>query len=81
MNDWDRDNLEFLVSIGQEEFQAWMDQADQEDITYAMELIRQARTENMVQEMELRDSIEFYEKKNDFPDAKLVIDRIKNEIR
>jgi hypothetical protein len=69
------------VSIGQEEFQAWMDQADQEDITYAMELIRQARTENMVQEMELRDSIEFYEKKNDFPDAKLVIDRIKNEIR
>ena len=81
MNDWDRDNLEFLMSIGQEEFQAWMDQADQEDIAYAMELIRQARTENMVQQMELEDSMQFYEKKNDFPDAKIVIERIKNEIR
>ena len=66
------------MSIGQEEFQAWMDQADQEDIAYAMELIRQARTENMVEQMELEDSLEFYEKKNDFPDAKLVIERIKS---
>lgn len=80
MNDWDRDNLEFLMSIGQKEFEAWMDQADQEDIAYAMQLIRQARTENMVQEMELKDSMEFYEKKNDFPDAKSVIDKIKSSL-
>jgi hypothetical protein len=66
------------MSIGQAEFQAWMDPADQEDIAYAMELIRQARTENMVEQMELEDSLEFYEKKNDFPDAKLVIERIKS---
>ena len=78
MNNWDRDNLNFLMSIGQAEFQAWMDPADQEDIAYAMELIRQARTENMVEQMELEDSLEFYEKKNDFPDAKLVIERIKS---
>ena len=77
MNDWDRDNLNFLMSIGEEEFTAWMEQADSEDIDYAMKLIREARTEVMVQEMELRDSMEFYEKKSDYPDAKALIDKIR----
>lgn len=77
MNDWDRDNLEFIMSIGDEEFQEWMMQADQEDIDYAIHLIRQARTENLVQQMDLMDSMEFYEKKAEFPDAKAVLDKIK----
>lgn len=77
MNDWDRDNLEFLMSLGTEEFDAWMEQADTEDIEYARELIRQSRTELLVQEMDLKDAEEFYEKKSDFPDAMDLINKIK----
>jgi predicted alpha/beta-fold hydrolase len=78
MNEWDRDNLEFLLALGTDEFDAWMEQADHEDIIYAMELIRQARTELTVQTMDLQDAEEFYEKKSDFPEALEVINRIKN---
>lgn len=78
MNDWDRDNLEFLMSLGTEEFDAWMEQADQEDIDYAVKLIHEARTELSLQEMDLRDAEEFYEKKSDYPDALEVINRIKS---
>jgi hypothetical protein len=78
MNDWDRDNLEFLLALGTDEFDAWMEQADQEDIEYAMKLIREARSELLVQEMDLTDAADFYEKKSDFPDALEVINRIKN---
>ena len=78
MNDWDRDNLEFLMSLGTEEFDAWMDQADHEDIEYAMKLIREARVELSLEEMDLRDAAEFYEKKSDYPDALEVINKIKS---
>jgi hypothetical protein len=78
MNGWDSDNLQFLLTLGTQEFDEWMEQADSDDIDYALQLIRQRRTEIAVEEMDLIDAEEFYEKKSDFPDALEVINRIKN---
>jgi len=53
-------------------FDVWLGQADDRDIEYALELIRMARAELMVQEMEITDSV------SNFTEANLLIERIKN---
>ena len=55
-----------------ESFEEWLDQADNDDIAYALELIRMAKAELMVQEMEFTDEI------SNFSEANQLIDRIKN---
>ena len=72
MNEWDRDNLEFIMNTTNESFEEWLDQADNDDIAYALELIRMAKAELMVQEMEFTDEI------SNFSEASQLIDRIKN---
>jgi hypothetical protein len=72
MNEWDRDNLEFIMNTTDESFEEWLDQADNDDIAYALELIRMAKAELMVQEMEINDNI------SNFNEANQLIDRIKN---
>ena len=72
MNEWDRDNLEFIMNTTDESFDEWLDQADNDDIAYALELIRMAKAELMVQEMEFTDDI------SNFSEASQLIDRIKN---
>jgi hypothetical protein len=39
MNDWDRDNLNFLLFTKGEDFEAWYAQADADDLLYARELL------------------------------------------
>ena len=72
MNEWDRDNLEFIMNCSEEGFDEWLDQADNDDINYALSLIRLAKTELMVQEMELTDDI------SNFSEANKLIERIKS---
>lgn len=72
MNEWDKDNLEFIMNTTNESFDEWLDQADNDDIAYALELIRMAKAELMVQEMEFTDEI------SNFSEASQLIDRIKN---
>jgi hypothetical protein len=72
MNDWDRDNLNFIMNTTDEGFEEWLDQADNEDVEYALELIRMAKAELMVQEMEFTDEI------SNFSEAAQLLDRIKN---
>ena len=72
MNEWDRDNLEFIMNCSEEGFDEWLDQADNDDINYALYLIRLAKTEMMVQEMELTDDI------SNFAEANKLIERIKS---
>jgi hypothetical protein len=72
MNEWDKDNLEFIMNTTDESFDEWLDQADNDDIAYALELIRMAKAELMVQEMEFTDEI------SNFSEANQLIDRIKN---
>jgi len=38
-NQWDRDNLEFLLNTKGEDFEAWYAQADADDLAYARELM------------------------------------------
>lgn len=72
MNEWDRDNLDFIMNSTNESFDEWLDQADNDDIEYALELIRMAKAELMVQEMEFTDEI------SNFNEASQLIERIKN---
>lgn len=61
MNQWDLDNFRFLMNIKQQEFDAWMEQASDDDIEYALELIKYARTELAVQLMEAAEEMEEFE--------------------
>ena len=38
-NEWDRDNLNFLLNTKGDEFQVWHAQADADDLAYAQELM------------------------------------------
>jgi len=35
MNEWDYDNLMFLIKTNDSVFQDWIEQADNDDVTYA----------------------------------------------
>jgi hypothetical protein len=72
MNDWDRNNLNFIMGLEESGFDEWMDQADNDDIEYALQLIRMAKTELMVQEMEFTDEI------SNYAEAAQLIERIRN---
>jgi hypothetical protein len=72
MNEWDRDNLNFIMNITDEGFDEWLDQADNDDIDYALKLIRMAKSELMLQEMEFTDEI------SNYAEAAQLIERIKN---
>lgn len=52
MNEWDRDNLNFLMSCPQVTLSRMAKEMDLEDLNYAINLLRIGRSELMVQEME-----------------------------
>ena len=58
MNDHDRSNLNFLLNITPEVFDDWMDQADTDDIDYALELLAMHKSELVVGLLELKDNVE-----------------------
>jgi hypothetical protein len=72
MNEWDKDNLNFIMNASEEGFDEWLEQADNDDIDYALELIRMAKAELMVQEMEMTDTV------SNFTEANQLIERIKS---
>jgi hypothetical protein len=53
MNNWDRSNLEFLLTASRQVLNEWHAQADEDDHAYAMELLRMARTELEMQALDL----------------------------
>jgi len=55
MNDWDRDNLNFLLNADRETMEDWYHMATEDDFKYATELFRRARTELAMQELALVD--------------------------
>ena len=69
MNAHDKSNLQFIMALTQEEFEVWYGQISDDDSEYAMELLKQARQELTIQEMELRDEVQT------FNEAKNVLDR------
>ena len=76
MNDWDRDNLDFIMNSDHEDFEAWLYQASDEDVEYALKLIRIAKSELIEEELDMMQPTE-----QDAIVAKNLIDRIKNGIK
>jgi len=58
MNDHDRNNLNFLLTVSQKVFEEWFDQADQDDVDYALELLAKRKAELTLQELEFADDVE-----------------------
>ena len=52
MNDWDRDNLNFILNISPETLRDFLSIMSPEDVAYAFELIRTAKAEIIVEQME-----------------------------
>ena len=52
MNEWDRDNLNFLMNCPRVTLSQMAKEMDIEDLNYAINLLRIGRSELMVQEME-----------------------------
>jgi hypothetical protein len=75
MNEWDRDNLSFIMSCSDEEFKAWFEQATEDDIAYALELIKQSRCELLEQEFEVfnRESERIMLKHGKYPQASAIL--------
>ena len=55
MNDFDRENVNFLLNASKEDMEDWYLHATEDDYTYALEIIRRARTELEMQELEFID--------------------------
>jgi hypothetical protein len=77
MNEWDRDNLSFIMSCSDEEFKAWFDQASDDDISYALELIAQSRGELLEQQFEVynRESERLMLKHGKYPEASAILNK------
>lgn len=71
MNDEDRKNLNFIMRSEEKHFDAWLDEATSDDVEYALELVRQAKLELMVQEAE------YYDEVVELTEANKVLDRIR----
>lgn len=72
MNDYDKSNLDFIMNADEQTFDEWMMKVSDDDIQYALELIRMARSELMVEELEIQDVVE------DTAVAKALLERIKD---
>jgi predicted signal transduction protein with EAL and GGDEF domain len=74
-NEWDRDNLNFLLNVKGDDFAAWYAQSDADDKAYAQELMDAYSRELKLraEELEIEARLGF----NNTPDAKRVIDQFR----
>ena len=56
MNNFDRENVNFLLTASKADMDEWYRYATEDDYTYALEILRAARSELEIQELELLDS-------------------------
>lgn len=77
MNSRDKQNLDFLLNVPAEEFEDWLDVATDDDVDYALELIRKHKAEKFVEIMEIEEVMYSFEE--DMMDAKEVIGKIKKK--
>lgn len=71
MNEYDRNNFDFMMQLSAKEFEEFFADMPADDINYAIDLIKQARSELVIQELELMDAEE-----SDMTQARLVLARI-----
>ena len=73
MNNWDRDNLNFLLNADRETMEDWYHMATEDDFKYAADLFRRARVELAMTELALVDD----EAVEDMADARAVLARFR----
>jgi len=75
----DKDDLYFFntTNFTDDDFKAWFDQATEDDITYALELIVQSRGELLEQEFEVhnRESERLMLKHGKYPEASAILSK------
>jgi len=72
-NEWDRDNLEFLLNTKGDAFKSWFAQADEDDKAYAQELM-----DAYSRELKLRaEELEIEARLDNTQEALMVIDKIR----
>jgi hypothetical protein len=74
MNDWDRNNLNFILTSMDDAFEKWMMESKTEDIEYALELIARHKRELANIEEKLFDDV------TDFTEALAIINRVKEKL-
>jgi hypothetical protein len=72
-NDWDRDNLNFLLNTRGDDFAAWYAQSDEDDKAYAQELM-----DAYSRELKLRaEALEIEARLDNTQEAQRVIDQFR----
>jgi len=78
MNEWDKDNLMFIMKSDYHTFKAWMEQATDEEINYALQLIAEFKKEQAVQLRATRVTVgAHYPEVTDFTQAKQVLEKFR----
>ena len=79
MNEYDRNNLNFILSMNTEsEWEEWAETLSQDDILYALDLIKSAKAESFVKMLELQEELQA-EEGLDCTEALSFINRVKKE--
>jgi hypothetical protein len=76
MNDYDRNNLNYIISLNDDQFTEWAESLDQEDRIYAVQLIQRYRVEKDVELMEIEEALQ-NEAGLDCSQALEIINRVK----
>jgi hypothetical protein len=58
MNDWDRNNLHWILDADEDTLNDFYSWATDDDIKYALELVQTAKAELIAQEIELMDAVD-----------------------
>ena len=69
-------NLDFIMNTPEYDFSQWLDTASDDDINYALELVRKSKLEKMIEIIELQDLTAQHE--DEMEDANKVLRRIMN---
>ena len=75
MNEWDRNNLHFILDSDEatlEDFYSW---ATEDDLAYALSLVREAKTELLIQEADILDELLTSATAADVADASTMLKR------
>jgi hypothetical protein len=73
MNDWDRNNLHFILDSDEETLQDFYSWATEDDLAYALSLVREAKTELLIQEADILDEILTNATADDVADASAML--------
>jgi hypothetical protein len=73
MNSWDRENLHFILDSDDATLYDFYSWATEDDLAYALSLVREAKTELLIQEAEILDEMLTDATADDVADASAVL--------